>query len=307
MTSLGVISEDNLDADIKLAIDKFIMHYVWHSKDPASENPIAPLKDRLQTRYEEMRQRRKRLVRSIYKREGKLAIFEESYIKMAQQKMNVLKNFNGKKLEDMLRTSTKNVAQEVVSILINHSRDHAYGVLPDIEKNYLKLEKQKPVMKQRIASANRKGVYTAELRGEVSDGEDDENKEEEEVPNTNVLASSCSVNVNKFSNISDFNKKLGTQHPQIPPTVNYNNYFNHTKYRYNSKSRKTTLASSNTSAHGDSKPRVKTANRSESSNNPRKNTTMGVRRNSLKGSDSEYVRSTKPSTKTSRHEIVDQK
>lgn len=39
---------------------------------------------------------------------------------MTQQKMSVLKNFDGSKLEEMLKTSTKNVAQEVVSILINH-------------------------------------------------------------------------------------------------------------------------------------------------------------------------------------------
>lgn len=123
INGLTVLSDDSLSSDIRLSVDKFVNHYVWHSKDPSQENPMSTLCERLQTRYEEMRQRRKRLVKSIYRREGKLNVFEASYKKMAQQKMAVLKNFNGSKLEEMLKTSTKNVAQEVVSILINHSRD----------------------------------------------------------------------------------------------------------------------------------------------------------------------------------------
>jgi hypothetical protein len=159
ITSLSIVSEEILNPDIKLAIDKFILHYVWHSKDPAGEKAKASLAERLQIRYEEMRQRRKRLVKSIYKREGKLDIFEESYKRMAQQKFQVLKNFNGSKLEEMLKTSTKNVAQEVVSILINHSSDLKYGTLPDLERNYLKYYKTKPIQ-QRVSSANRSNANT---------------------------------------------------------------------------------------------------------------------------------------------------
>lgn len=123
INTLTVLAESELAPEFKLAIDKFILHYVWHSEDPSKKNPTASLRERLQARYEEMLQRRKRLVRSIYKREGKLEVFEASYKKMTQQKMAVLNNFDGKKLEDMLKTSTKNVAQEVVSILLNHSRE----------------------------------------------------------------------------------------------------------------------------------------------------------------------------------------
>lgn len=35
ITALTMLQEDSLTPDIKLAIDKFILHYVWHSKDPA--------------------------------------------------------------------------------------------------------------------------------------------------------------------------------------------------------------------------------------------------------------------------------
>ena len=38
---------------------------------------------------------------------------------MTNQKLQVLSNFEPKKLEEMLQTSQKNVAQQVVSILIN--------------------------------------------------------------------------------------------------------------------------------------------------------------------------------------------
>ena len=38
---------------------------------------------------------------------------------MTNQKLQVLSNFESKRLEEMLRTSQKNVAQQVVSILIN--------------------------------------------------------------------------------------------------------------------------------------------------------------------------------------------
>jgi hypothetical protein len=300
ITSLSIVSEEILNPDIKLAIDKFILHYVWHSKDPAGEKAKASLAERLQIRYEEMRQRRKRLVKSIYKREGKLDIFEESYKRMAQQKFQVLKNFNGSKLEEMLKTSTKNVAQEVVSILINHSSDLKYGTLPDLERNYLKYYKTKPIQ-QRVSSANRSNANTTttyikkEIEAWAED--DDDNREEVNISAKHVLASSWSVSVNKFTN---------NQPPQIPPTVNYNNYFNNTKSRCNSKSRKNGVSSLATSQN-DSKIALKTSNKRDSTSAQRRNNTIGNRRNSYKTNESDNVKITKPENKTTRHDIVDQK
>lgn len=121
------------------------------------------------------------------------------------------------------------------------------------------------------------------------------------------MASSCSVGVNKFTNISDFNKKLTNQPPQIPPTVNYNNYFNHNKYRNNSKSRVNNGSSSHVSTQNDSKSRIKTAKRSDSQSNQRRNNGIGNRKNSFIASDSENIKSANPETKTSRHAIIDQR
>lgn len=122
-----------------------------------------------------------------------------------------------------------------------------------------------------------------------------------------AMASSCSVGVNKFTNISDFNKKLSNQPPQIPPIVNYNNYFNHNKYRNNSKSRADNGSNSLTNTQNNSKPRIKTANRSDSQSNQRRNNTIGNRKNSFIASDSENIKSSNPDTKTSRHAIIDQR
>lgn len=46
-----------------------------------------------------------------------------------------MSNFQGAKLEEMLRTSTKNVAQEVVSILIG-TDENKQGVLSQIEADW---------------------------------------------------------------------------------------------------------------------------------------------------------------------------
>lgn len=295
--ALAVLSESNLGTDIKLGIDKFINHYVWHSKDPVNQDTTSSLKRRLETRYEEMRQRRRRLVKSIYKREGKLDIFEESYKKMSQQKMKVLKNFNGMKLEEMLRTSTKNVAQEVVSILLKHSNKYVYGILPDIEKNHLKLSPNS----RSTTFASKSSISKPEKQDY---GEEDE--KEEELPQKKILASSTATNVNRFSSISDFNKKLMKQPPQVPPTVNYNNYFNHGKYRYTSKSRVSSATGSMSSTHKSQLSRLKTASGSSMSAN-RKANSKGSRRNSVKNSESEYIKTTKPIHKTFRSDLQDQR
>jgi hypothetical protein len=53
--------------------------------------------------------------------------------------MSVLANFNSVKLEEMLKTSQKNVAQQVVSILINCFNEKKHGVLPEIESRLQQL------------------------------------------------------------------------------------------------------------------------------------------------------------------------
>lgn len=204
----------------------------------------------------------------------------------------------------MLKTSTKNVAQEVVSILINHSRERNYGILPDLELNFLSKFKSSTDIKNsnQAPKVNRTSVRTNDRSAEVEGcAEDDDGREDEDLDLKQVLASSYSANINKFANISDFNNKLSNQPPQLPPTVNYNNYFNNAKYRNNSKSRKTTTnGSSLGSTQNDSRSKIPNAKRSDSSNQPR-NQEMGMRRGSLHTTENDR-RSVRPEQKSTRQE-----
>jgi hypothetical protein len=81
-----------------------------------------------------MQERRRRLIKYLYKKEGRLHEFEEGYKQSIAKKSTIIKKFTSMQLEDLLRTSTKNVAQEVVSSLIPSSG--GMGVLADIERTY---------------------------------------------------------------------------------------------------------------------------------------------------------------------------
>ena len=67
----------------------------------------------------------------MYKKEGKLDNFEQEFQKSIQNKLTIIKKFSSIQLEDLLRTSTKNVAQEVVSSLIPPKG--GLGVLTEIQ------------------------------------------------------------------------------------------------------------------------------------------------------------------------------
>jgi hypothetical protein len=100
-------------------IEKFITHYVWHSQDQTKgEDPALGLVGRLEGRLHEMQERRRRLIKYLFKKEGKLGEFEEGFHQSITKKSTIIKKFSSIQLEDLLRTSTKNVAQEVVSSLI---------------------------------------------------------------------------------------------------------------------------------------------------------------------------------------------
>lgn len=53
--------------DIEQVLEKFIGYYVWHTPDLKLSKPSASVSQRLEARLQEMRDRRKRLVKSVYK------------------------------------------------------------------------------------------------------------------------------------------------------------------------------------------------------------------------------------------------
>jgi hypothetical protein len=80
----------------KLALEKFITHYVWHSQDKKQENVLnlAPYWYRLEGRLNEMQERRRRLIKYLYKKDGKLHEFEEGYNQSINKKSSIIKKFS---------------------------------------------------------------------------------------------------------------------------------------------------------------------------------------------------------------------
>lgn len=139
MIAIKSIREKLLRQSWKHCIDKFIRHYVWHTSD-TRRRENNKLWQRLESRLIEMKERRKRLLRSLYKKESNNGVsrknkdelnaaFEKEYEIKEQQKNVIIQALSALELEDMLRTSTKNVAHEVVSCLVEPT---GRGVLTDI-------------------------------------------------------------------------------------------------------------------------------------------------------------------------------
>jgi predicted metal-dependent hydrolase len=153
MIAVKSVKEHLMRPAWKNQIEKFIKHYVWHSSDVRrAENNM--LWQRLESRLIEMKERRKRLLKSLFKKEnpqqtnsvpfGKeqkgsqttlthtgMMEFEKEYELKEEQKNVIIQGFSAAQLEEMLRTSTKNVAYEVISCLIDAS---GKGVLTEIIK-----------------------------------------------------------------------------------------------------------------------------------------------------------------------------
>lgn len=79
MIAVKSIKEALLRPSWKNSIEKFITHYVWHTSDVRrAENN--KLWQRLESRLIEMKERRKRLLKSLYKKENKgTGDFERDY------------------------------------------------------------------------------------------------------------------------------------------------------------------------------------------------------------------------------------
>ena len=84
------------------------------------------MKMRLQNRLNEMTERRRRLIKYMYKKEDNLERFEPEYPKTILAKADITNKFSIAQLEELLYNGTKNVAQEVVMCLIIDKGD---GVL----------------------------------------------------------------------------------------------------------------------------------------------------------------------------------
>jgi len=76
MNALKQINEASLKQHWRSNLDKFLSHYVWHCSDLLTSGMMGGLKPNLWSRMElrltEMKERRKRLVKYMFKKEGRL-------------------------------------------------------------------------------------------------------------------------------------------------------------------------------------------------------------------------------------------
>lgn len=138
--STNTIKEEDLTSEQQQKIEKFITHYVWYAQDKnnADKKGNQPqttsqgsLKIRLENRLNEMLERRRRLLKMLFKNEGRLNMFHDQYPDIVKRKKEVIEKFDSKELEHLLSNSTKNVAQEVVGCLIPSK---GKGILNEIEQ-----------------------------------------------------------------------------------------------------------------------------------------------------------------------------
>ena len=92
--------KEDLKPSWRTSIEKFITHYVWHSQD-AQQDKIkhgqrqsTPFSVRLNGRLTEMQERRRRLIKYLYKKEGKLHEFEQGFKDSIAKKQAIIKKFS---------------------------------------------------------------------------------------------------------------------------------------------------------------------------------------------------------------------
>ncbi len=76
------------------SLELFITHYVWHCKDPKDTNKNAFTWQRLEGRLNEMLERRRRLIKYMFKKEGKLDSFEDQFHLSIQKKDQIISKFS---------------------------------------------------------------------------------------------------------------------------------------------------------------------------------------------------------------------
>ena len=117
--------EGELTSFVHESIGKFVSHQVWiKNKQDASAPPRKKLWAQMEQRMNEMLDRRRRLIKYTLKKEREsIGSAEEintdsAFKDLVNKKNSVVTRFSSMQLEDLLTSSTKNVAHEVVSCMI---------------------------------------------------------------------------------------------------------------------------------------------------------------------------------------------
>ena len=81
-----VLSDDELTKTQQDKLKMFINHYVWHQPDPTTSR----LGVRVEVRLNEMFERRRRLIKYMFKKEGRLEEFESKFKDSVSKKCHVI-------------------------------------------------------------------------------------------------------------------------------------------------------------------------------------------------------------------------
>lgn len=130
---LKSLNETDVQPSEQAIIERFIAHSAWITQD--TSEPLS-LWQRLQGRLLEMRERHKRLAKSVARKEGLLPLFDSQYDNIIAHKCKILKTFTSTSLEMTLRDSAKGTAQELVEMLINTGGSK--GILVILERRRFK-------------------------------------------------------------------------------------------------------------------------------------------------------------------------
>lgn len=129
MHALKSIKTDKLKHRWTRGIEKFITHTVWHGSDSRRKDNNK-IWQRVESRLIEMKERRRRMAApNGSKRRGTSS--ERDYDVAEENKLSAIRGFSAQQLEEMLKNSSKNAAQDIIACLFEAD---GRGMLTEIIK-----------------------------------------------------------------------------------------------------------------------------------------------------------------------------
>lgn len=137
------VTSEMMKVEWRTSLEKFVNHYVWQSLSEPMPAHMGTLQ-KLEYRIIEMKDRRKQSEASL-----------KDPISYQNQKHQVVRGFSALQLENMLKSSSKSVARDIMSCLFLDST----GILSEIIKWLASTSMKKPIRQQNVS---RHGSLTVE-------------------------------------------------------------------------------------------------------------------------------------------------
>jgi hypothetical protein len=122
------ITTERLKPEWRVSLDKFVNHSIWQSICPALPHTMGLLQ-RLEARVVEMKERRKQSESAL-----------KDPVTYMNQKNQVVRGFSAQQLENMLKSSSKSVAKDIMSSLFIEGN----GILTEMIKQLAKTSVKRP-------------------------------------------------------------------------------------------------------------------------------------------------------------------